>query len=229
VPAGGEAEIGGDYFDLFCADGGSVVVAIGDVCGKGITAATKTSMIKYSVRAFVRAGLGPAGVLDEVNRMVAEAGDPSDIVTLWVGFVHAGDGSIVWANGGHPPALLLSSDKRRIDRLGTTGPLLGAIPGVAFEEERMSVSVGDTLLLYTDGVTEARNGNRFFGEGRVQRSLRYGGAAPDVTERLLGSLRRFVAEPFRDDVAIVALRFRDAGDETDSEDGRHVGHESDRT
>ena len=59
--------------------------AIADVCGKGVVAATKTSMIKYSVRSLVRPGLGPAAILGEVNRMVSETGESSDIVTLWLG------------------------------------------------------------------------------------------------------------------------------------------------
>ncbi len=84
-PAGGDAEIGGDYYDLFRAPDGSIWMAIADVCGKGVKAAAKTSMIKYSVRSLVAAGFAPGRVVTEVNLMVAEGRDPSDIVTLWVG------------------------------------------------------------------------------------------------------------------------------------------------
>ncbi len=211
-PAGEEAEIGGDYYDLFRAPDGRIVVAMADVCGKGVEAATKTSMIKYSVRAFVAAGLSASACLDEINSMVAAKGDPSDILTVWLGFLDPIAGRLVWANGGHPPGLLLRSASQDIVRLSTTGPLLGALQGVRFEAESAEVQAGDMLLLYTDGVTESRSGNRFFGEGRIRRVLRYGGSPSSVVERLLGALSRFSPEDLRDDVAIVAIRLRENED-----------------
>ena len=75
----------------------------------------------------------------------------------------------------------------------------------------MPVCQADTILLYTDGVTEARSGNKFFGEGRVRRALRYGGAPDVVTRNLLAAVERFTAGDQRDDVAIVAVRIRSAG------------------
>ncbi len=208
-PAGEEAEIGGDYYDLFRAPAGDIVIAVADVCGKGVEAATKTSMLKYSVRALVIAGFGPAECLDEVNRMVATKGDPSDILSLWLGFLDAKAGTLRWANGGHPPSLILHSGSREIVRLEPTGPILGATTQVRFEEEAVDVGAGDTILLYTDGVTETRTGNRFFGEGRVRRSLRYGGSAENVVAHLLDALKRFYPGELRDDVAIVAVRVKD--------------------
>ncbi len=106
LPAGTDADIGGDYYDLFMTPGGLVTIVIGDVCGKGVVAATKTSMIKYAVRGMVAAGLGPARILEEVNRMLVEAGDATSIVTLWVGQLNMESGALVYADGGHPPALL---------------------------------------------------------------------------------------------------------------------------
>ena len=82
-------EIGGDYYDVFRAPGGRLVLAIGDVCGKGVEAATKTSMIKYLVRGMIAAGADPGSVLAELNRTLVESGDPSDIVTLWFGMLES--------------------------------------------------------------------------------------------------------------------------------------------
>jgi len=223
-PAGSDVEIGGDYYDLFRAPDGSVVIAVADVCGKGVLAATKTSMIKYSVRALVAAGLGPADCLVEINKMVVAGEDTSDILTVWIGFLDTTRGLLRWANGGHPPGLLLRGDGRDIERLATTGPLLGASGGAKFEESRIAVRGGDTILLYTDGVTEARSGNKFFGEGRVRRALRYGGTPDSVSKNLLAAVRRFTAGEPRDDMAIVAVRIRSAsGTETDA------GHADGRT
>jgi serine phosphatase RsbU (regulator of sigma subunit)/HAMP domain-containing protein len=205
LPAGAEADIGGDYYDLFTSSDGRVVAAIGDVCGKGVAAATKTSMIKYSVRGMVAAGLEPARIMRELNRMLAATGDATNIVTLWLGYVDLDTMSIVYANGGHPPALLLHAEDGSIERLATTGALLGAVPDADWAQHTVSIAQGDTLLLYTDGVTEARNGARFFGEGRVRRCLRAGGSAEAIVQRLFSMVQRFSAGDVRDDAAILAV------------------------
>ncbi|PKQ37194.1 MAG: hypothetical protein CVT59_09045 [Actinobacteria bacterium HGW-Actinobacteria-1] len=205
VPAGSEVEIGGDYYDLFLAPDGRVVVAIGDVCGKGVEAATKTSMIKYSIRGMIAAGAAPSSVLAELNTALVSAGDPSDIVTLWLGMLEIDSGKLEWANGGHPPAMLLQPSTGEIVRLGTTGALLGAIRDAAYSDSSIVVEPGGMVLLYTDGVTEARNRGRFFGEGRVRRALRQGGTAAAVTQRMLAMVQRFSHGDLRDDAAILAV------------------------
>lgn len=208
LPAGVEADIGGDYFDLFRGPNGSIFIVMGDVCGKGVVAATKTSMIKYATRGLVAAGLGPDRVISEVNRMVAETGDTSDIVTLWIGELDVYKGTLSYSNGGHPAALLRRAEDGEILRFPPTGALLGAMEDAPYGLEEVPVASGDILLLYTDGVTEARRGNKFFGEGRVQRALREGGDAGEVTQRLLSALDRFVPGAIRDDAAVLAVLFK---------------------
>lgn len=215
LPAGTDADIGGDYYDLFSAPDGRVVVSIGDVCGKGVAAATKTSMIRYALRGMVVAGLEPARVLAELNEMLLESGDATSIVTLWLGYIDTTEGTLLYADGGHPPGLLLQPSDAHIERLATTGALLGAVPGISWTQERLSLDPGATLLLYTDGVTEARSGSRFFGEGRVRRALRAGGRPASVAQRLLGQVQRFSAGELRDDAAILAVAYRPAEDEAD--------------
>lgn len=218
APAGNESEIGGDYYDLFRSPTGDIWFAIADVCGKGVVAATKTSMIKYALRALVAAGLSPSRVLEEVNRMVAEAGQPSDIVTVWVGRLEGlkGDNQMLtWANGGHPPGLLQRSDGELVS-LSVTGPLLGAIKDVSYEELSIPVSHGDRVLLYTDGVTEARHGNVFFGEQRVRDAFSVAGTAEHAARHLLDSVRRFVRAELRDDVAVLVVSLTTREAETDS-------------
>ncbi len=214
VPAGSEVEIGGDYYDLFLAPDGRVVIAIGDVCGKGVEAATKTSMIKYSIRGMIAAGARPSEILAELNAALVTAGDPSDIVTLWLGMLEIESGHLVWANGGHPPAMLLQPSTGEIVRLGTTGALLGAIRDAAFSDSSIVVESGGTVLLYTDGVTEARNRGRFFGEGRVRRALRQGGTAAVVTQRMLALVQRFSHGDLRDDAAILAVLLHPVREDT---------------
>ncbi len=214
-PAGSEAEIGGDYYDVLKSPTGAIVIAVADVCGKGVEAATKTSMLKYSIRALVAAGFGPSACMNEINRMIAAKGNPSDIMSVWLGFLDVEAGRLRWANGGHPPGLVLRSESNEVLRLQPTGPILGAASEIYFDEETVGVGPGDTVLLYTDGVTETRDGNGFFGEGRVTRALRYGGSAKTVVERLLAALRRFAPGELRDDVAVVAVRLTESTDRTE--------------
>jgi len=210
APAGGEAEIGGDYYDLFRGRDGAVWFAIADVCGKGVYAATKTSMIKYVVRALATAGMGPARILGEINDMISETGDPSDIVTLWVGRFDAGTGQVRWADGGHPPGLLQREDGS-VERLEVTGPLLGAVAGAPYDELEAELRAGDRLLLYTDGVTEARRGNIFFGEERLRAVLARPGTAQETADRVLAAVTDYVQGELRDDVAVLVVVPTDAG------------------
>lgn len=207
VAAGGaDIEIGGDYYDLYTGPDGHVVIAMGDVCGKGVNAATKTSLIRHAIRGMIVAGLEPARILAELNELLLESGAADSIVTLWLGKFDTHSGRLVYADGGHPPALLLGPD-RSIARLGTTGALLGAVAGAEWEERSVRLLPESLLLLYTDGVTEARRANKFFGEGRVRRVLRAGGSATEVAERLLGHVQRYCGGETRDDAAILAVRY----------------------
>lgn len=222
LPTGTDATIGGDYYDLFLMPDGRVTIVIGDVCGKGVVAATKTSMIKYSVRGMVAAGLGPSRILEELNRMLIESGDATSIVTLWLGQLDIPTGALTYANAGHPSALLrgASSGSKEITKLGTTGALLGAVGGASWDEVEIALVPGATLLLYTDGVTEARRSSRFFGEGRLMRALRPGGTASAVSRRVLSMLQRFSGGDLRDDAAILVIRIDEVSAADDPGDDR---------
>lgn len=207
-PSSPDADIGGDYYDLFHTPDGRVALVIADVCGKGVAAATKTSMIKYSIRSLVAAGMGPGETLVSVNDLAKQGGDAADIVTAWLGFIDVAAGRIVYADGGHPPALLYDPATARFRRLGPTGPLLGALDGVEYEERSVGFPEEALLLLYTDGVTEARKGNRFFGEGRIRRLVKAEQDAEGSVRGLIEALERFAPGALRDDVAVVAVQRR---------------------
>ncbi len=208
-PSTMEGEIGGDYYDVFPAPDGRIVLAIADVAGKGVFAATKTSMIRYSLRGMVSAGLGPAAAMEQLNRMVGEAGDPADIVTVWVGYLDVATRALAYADAGHPAGLVLQPGQGRVDQLGPTGPVLGGVENAVYREGSIELDPGATVLLYTDGVTEARRAGGFFGEGRVVRALKAGGSPTDVAQRLMASVDKFAAEGLRDDAAVLVVRLAD--------------------
>jgi serine phosphatase RsbU (regulator of sigma subunit)/HAMP domain-containing protein len=207
VPAQGVARIGGDYYDIFAAPDGKAVLVIADVCGKGVEAATKTSMIRFTVRGMVAAGAGPKRVLEVLNQTVHDSGDPSDIFTIWLGMLDIDTGLLLWADGGHPPALLWRAPEHRIERLGTTGPLVGAVSGARYDERTVSLRPKDQVLLYTDGVSEARRDGRLFGDGRIRRVLRRSKGAASVTTELLAAVQRYAGGALRDDAAILAVEY----------------------
>lgn len=224
VPAGGTAQIGGDYYDAFHAPDGRVVFVIADVCGKGVEAATKTSMIRFTVRGMVAAGSGASAILEALNRMVVDSGNPNDIFTIWLGMLDVGTGVLSWADGGHPPALLLRGASRDIVRLGTTGPLVGALRDAGYDEQAVVMKAGDCLLLYTDGVSETRRDGKLFGEGRIRRILRHAPDIGSVPGMVLEELERFSGGQLRDDVAILAACYTGvAGFEPASELGMSNG------
>jgi len=206
LPSGTEAEIGGDYYDMFFTGDGRLVLAIGDVCGKGVVAATKTSMVRYALRGLMGAGLGPGAALQELNRQVAGSGDPSDIVTVWLGTLDLEEGTLLYANGGHPPGVLKHGGSKDVDSLGATGPLLGAVGHAVYQEFTVPFAEDDVLLLYTDGVTESRRDMKFFGEGRVRRVVRDCRSAQGCVDGLLAALEKFTQGPLRDDAAALAVR-----------------------
>jgi serine phosphatase RsbU (regulator of sigma subunit) len=139
--------------------------------------------------------------------MTTESGDPSEIVTVWVGRYIPSTGALEWANGGHPAGLVKRAGGG-FARLATTGPLLGAIAEVTYEQESIALECGDEILLYTDGVTEARRGNVFFGEERVRESFERSSDTLDAARDLLESVRGYVETELRDDIAILVLGVR---------------------
>jgi GAF domain-containing protein len=210
APAGEDSDIGGDYYDLFRGPDGSIWFAIADVCGKGVQAATKTSMIKYVIRALVTTRLEPAAIISEVNNMIEDAGDPSDIVTVWLGRYDPATRRLQWANGGHPPGLVKRVDGT-IERLEVTGALLGALRETIYGQSETTLAPGDRVLLYTDGVTEARKERVFFGEERVVGVLEQPGSSAQTARSLLAAVKAYVQGDLRDDVAVLVITCRDKG------------------
>jgi serine phosphatase RsbU (regulator of sigma subunit) len=205
-PAAPEREIGGDFFDLSETEGGFTVV-IGDVTGKGIEAATLTAMARHSLRASALLGLSPGASLALLNRLLLEQEEFSlataVIARLTVG---AGDASMTLASAGHPLPLLHRAGEAP-QQAGTSGILLGFELGGSWPEHVVRVEAGDTLLFYTDGVTDTPGRRGRFGETRLRTVLRGCRGEP---EKLLQAIDRALAqfqngEP-SDDIAMLAVQ-----------------------
>lgn len=158
--------VGGDFYDLFELEHGKVGIIIGDVSGKGLEAATLTSLVKNTIRAYALEGYSSAQVMAKTNELVVGASSPSLFTTIFFGILDAETGYLTYCSAGHPRAIV----KRKtceVELLATNSPMVGAFAGLNYIDDHAGIEKGDTLILYTDGVIEARCDGGLFGEDRL--------------------------------------------------------------
>jgi len=218
LPASTGSDVGGDFYDVYPVGPAQWLVAIGDVCGTGAGAAARTGLMRDVLRVLVREGRTLVRAVELLNEVMLESGDPLQFATLAAALVqmrshtadngHGGpelDVSLVLA--GHLQPLLVHPDGR-VELLGEHGTAVGLVERVELTCTSHRLGPGDTLLLYTDGVTERRRGDEQFGVERLRRAG--GAAAGRPAARLLTVVRtaldRFTADPHDDDIALLAVR-----------------------
>ncbi|HSP92618.1 MAG TPA: SpoIIE family protein phosphatase [Vicinamibacterales bacterium] len=200
--------IGGDFFDYLELEGGSFGVALGDVSGKGAPAALLTAAVQgmFTVEADVAAG--PAGTIAKINRGLKQRNIESKFVTMFFGVLSA-DGSLVYCNGGHNAPVLLS--RGGVSRLETGGMILGMFDFASYDQEKLVLEPGDTLVIFSDGISEAQSPDgEEYGDDRLIACLEANrGAAPAaMREALLASARTFAAGAMQsDDMTVLIVRY----------------------
>lgn len=171
-PAGGEMDIGGDFYDVFDLPDGRFVLVVGDVSGKGADAAAQTAMAKYMLRAFAMRDPSPSSVLFHLNNALAKAFSEDRFITLVYALFDPETRSFALGRGGHPAPLIYRAAEGEVEPTETTGPLLGAFEDQNFHHETYEMAHGDVFLAYTDGLVEARRGDKLYGRAAVVDSLR---------------------------------------------------------
>ncbi len=202
-----EARVGGDFYDLFTLDDGRVGILIGDVSGKGIDAAVLTSLVKNTIKAHAHdVGGSPAEAMRLTNAMVERYSTSESFVTLFFALLDRRDGRLVYCNAGHTTVLAVSCGGR-VDRLASNSPLVGALPNLSFIDSETHLEPGEMLVMYTDGLTEARRGRELYGEDRLIKVLdSRRDCDPQATiDSLLDELTRFTGGGLSDDLAVLAL------------------------
>lgn len=206
---------GGDFHAAFPLkeDANKIAFVLGDVSGHGPEAAIHAEHLKAAIIGCLDEGLTPSDALGYVN--AAAEMDPNfpGFATVIAGTVDAKTGQIVYASGGHEPALVASPQTEGVQELTTTGPPVGAFAAdeVQYSNNKAMLPPGGTILLYSDGVTEARRGKNFVGFERLRGwLLRFLPLSPArLVQKILGSARAFAGgKRFRDDVALLAVRRR---------------------
>jgi PAS domain S-box-containing protein len=216
-PAGHESEVGGDFYD-FWEVGGDWLMMIGDVTGKGVGAATVTSLVRHTAWAAADFDSRPAQILARIDAALKRRPSLSVCTALCVR-ISMGRGTL--ASGGHPLVLRLS--EQGVSEIGQHGTLLGAFSKVDWPEMPFELQPGETLVAITDGVTDTVGpGDERFGIGRLKEILaRLQNESPMVIrERLVAALEEFQVGAQADDTAIVIMRF--TGAETERQDAEHL-------
>ncbi len=202
----GSGLMAGDFYDVYAIGPERMVAVIGDVSGHGIDPAITAFQVKYLLRVFLRQYRDPAQALEELNAQISVQTRHDEFVSICVVVFDEHVGALRWASAGHPPAWLWHDGEVR--PLRSTGPLLTLDPKGMFSSREVALDSGDLLLLYTDGLAEARSGQQLFGEDRIAAFIRRdpGISADVLCKSLLAAARDFSDAPLRDDVAILAIR-----------------------
>ncbi len=213
LPATAGSDVGGDFYDVLTLDPSSWLVSIGDVCGKGARAAARTGLVRDVLRVLVRDGRPLTRAVELLNDVMMDAGDPLQFCTLAAALVsRPGPGerpglSVDLVLAGHLQPVLVHTDGTA-EFVGEFGTAVGLVPTVELECTRHRIAPGETLLVYTDGVTERRRGTAQFGNDRLlaAAAAAAGQPAAQVVEAVRAAVERFSGDPRDDDIALLAVR-----------------------
>jgi sigma-B regulation protein RsbU (phosphoserine phosphatase) len=205
-------QVGGDLYDHFLVDR-KLWFMVGDVSGKGVGAAVFMARAMTMLRAAAGPGSGPKEILTKVNNGLCQQNNGATFVTLFAAVLDLTTGSLTHASAGHDPPVIVSGlDPRFLETEG--GPVLGLIEGAAYVEERTDLKPGDTLIVYTDGVTEAMDPEtQLFSRERILEAVRFNAprSSADVLGALLSSVRAFAGDaPQSDDITVMVVQYGDA-------------------
>ena len=201
----GTGVMAGDFYDVFPTGPERLAVLIGDVAGHGIEASITAFQVKHVLRVLLRQYRDPAQGLEEINKTLITLGRAEDMVSVCILIFDTEAGTVRHASAGHPPAFLWHHGETQA--LSATGPLLALDPNAGYYSRDVPLDVGDLVVLYTDGLTEARSGGQMFGEDRVAHMVRRdpGQDTAVICKTLLEAARDF-SSPLLDDIAVMAIR-----------------------
>jgi serine phosphatase RsbU (regulator of sigma subunit) len=202
----GSGLMAGDFFDVHRIGPNRVAAVIGDVAGHGIESSITAFQAKYLLRVFLRQFRDPAQAFEELNAQLAAGDRHEEFISACVVVFDTEAGTLRYASAGHPAAFLFQEEG--MAPLRSTGPLLMLDHNATYFSREIPLESGDLVVMYTDGLAEAREGSQLFGEDRIIRAVeRDLDAAPDVLcKSLLDAAKDFAGGVIEDDTAIMAIR-----------------------
>jgi PAS domain S-box-containing protein len=204
-----EAEVGGDFFDVFFLEKGCTALVVGDLSGKGLAAAAQVATVRNMLRFALYNGRTLDKALTALNRTLVENNLIQGFATLFVGCYDSGAKTLTYVNCGQEPALVRRAATGQVEELASTGPVLGSFTEGRFEERVVSLSPGDALAVFTDGLTEAGPSRAELLEASgvaalLAAQLYAGGkSASALAERLVAEVDAYAQGGIRDDVCLL--------------------------
>ena len=204
-------EIGGDFYDFFFVEWDKLCVCVGDVSGKGVPAALFMALTKTMIKSTAQEDQSPASIMTRVNDEISQDNPSCMFITLFLGILDLASGEFCYTNAGHPYPYLKRADGQLETLQRVHGPVVGAMDGIAYGEDRVQLARDDRLLMFSDGITEAMDPvDQLYGEQRVIEHLK---ATPDgdcatLAKTTLEAVERFAGEAEQaDDITVLALKY----------------------
>ncbi len=210
VPAYASREIGGDFYDAFTAANGRAGVLVGDVSGKGLEAASLAATTRSTVHAFAHGCWATGEVIGRTNQVLSsEQSELGSFVTVFLVIFDTRDGQLCYSSAGHPPAAILRAD-------GSVGFLCGVDPPVGvlrtheYGQNADELRPGDTLVLYTDGISEARSATEMFDIDGIRRTLEGHSdwTCDEIADRLVAAATEHAGGKLSDDAAVLVVSWQ---------------------
>jgi serine phosphatase RsbU (regulator of sigma subunit) len=200
-------EVGGDVYDFMTLGDGRLAVALGDVTGHGIEAAADMAMAKFVFRSLAREHPEPSDFLQSANDVVVDEIAPGKFITMIYLLIDEESGAVAAAGAGHPPPRLLHADGT-VTALDAGGLVLGVERGQRYETVRAQLEAGGAVVLYTDGVVEARRDGELYGDGRLDSALSRNRVLPaaELARAVLDDCRAYARGDLVDDCAVVVVK-----------------------
>jgi len=200
------ARVGGDFYDLVSLGAGRLMICVGDVCGKGLTAAAQTALVRYMLRAYVAEG-SPGESLSRLNSTLMTQEENLPFVTLIVAYIDVPRRMLEFSAAGHPRPVVISGGKK-VETPPDGGYPLGLFRGAVYPTNHLVLPPDATIVLHTDGLLEARRNGKLFGERRLGQAVRANAeqGAQDVAEGIMAAVQRYTGGVLDDDAAVVVIR-----------------------
>jgi sigma-B regulation protein RsbU (phosphoserine phosphatase) len=206
-------EVGGDFYDFFFINDDEICLIVGDVSGKGVPAALFMAVTKTMIKTQAVDDPSPASIVTRVNEELSADNPSSMFVTLFFAIANTRTGEVRFTNAGHNPPYILRKD-RSLECLDQRhGPIVAAVEGVAFGEDKIQLEANDTLVVFTDGVTEAMDvSQQLYAEPRLEACIGKSAGMPEqLTGEILQDVEAYAGEAEQaDDITILAFRLDQA-------------------
>ncbi len=201
--------VGGDYFDFFPYEGSRVAMVLGDVSGKGMPASLLMMGLQARVQALAEEPKNLAHVMTRLNRLTSANCPANRFITVFFCILNGETGELTFCNAGHNPPLIVRANGDH-EQLEGGGPVIGILPSIEYQEYKIGLEVGDTLIIYSDGVTEAANAeDDEFETERLAEAVRRNRHLPAT--QIVEAIRKAVTDhaagaPQSDDITVIVAR-----------------------